>query len=380
MRIGINALFLVPGAVGGTEIYLGSLLQALHTIDKSNEYLVFINRETANGRETANEFVPAGFRAVPCAVSARFRSQRILWEQIFFPAQLAKHRIDVLLNPGFTMPVFSRCPSVTVFHDLQHRRHPEFFRWFDLPFWNLLLWSSAKRSRSLIAVSEATARDIERYYPEEARKTVVIPHGVDPEFFRIGERRACAASPRQEKYLLTVSTLHPHKNIGRLLEAFRIFHVLHPDYRLVIAGLRGHATAAIELQLRNLNLEQSVTLTGWIARGALYDLFEHADAFIAPSSFEGFGMPLIEALAAGIPAACSAISPLTDIAGQAAAQFNPESAIAIAAAMELIVTDAGFRQRAAVAGPAQARLFSWTTTAQLTLRELERIADPDART
>jgi glycosyltransferase involved in cell wall biosynthesis len=269
------------------------------------------------------------------------------------------------------MPVLSKCPSVTVFHDLQHLRHPEFFRWFDLPFWNLLLWSSAKRSRSLIAVSAATARDIERYYSDVAEKIAVIPHGVDPEFFRIGDRRAADASS-QEKYLLTVSTLHPHKNIGRLLEAFHIFRNLHPEYRLVVAGLRGHATAEIEKQVRDLNLEQSVTLTGWIARSALYDLFEHADAFIAPSRFEGFGMPLIEALAAGIPTACSAISPLTDIAGQAALQFNPESAEAIAGAMELLATDPGFRERAAIAGPAQARLFSWTTTAQLTLRELER--------
>lgn len=368
MRIGINALFLVPGAVGGTEIYLGSLLQALHTIDKSNEYLVFINRETPN------EFVPPGFHAVRCAVRARFRAQRIVWEQMFFPAQLAKHRVDVLLNAGFTMPVLSKCPSVTVFHDLQHKRHPEFFRWFDLPFWNLLLWLSAKRSRSLIAVSDATARDIGRYYAKEAEKTVVIPHGVDPEFFRIGERRASEELSRPEKYLLTVSTLHPHKNIGRLLEAFRIFRTLHPEYRLVIAGLRGNATTAIELQRRNLNLEQSVTLTGWITRGALYDLFEDADAFIAPSTFEGFGMPLIEALAAGIPTACSAISPLTDIAGPAATQFNPESDVAMAGAMELIATDQGFRKQAALAGPAQARLFSWITTAELTLRTLERAA------
>jgi glycosyltransferase involved in cell wall biosynthesis len=367
VRIGINALFLVPGAVGGTEIYLSSLLDALHAIDKSNEYLVFINRETTN------EFVPAGFRAIPCAVSARFRPHRILWEQLFFPAQIAKHRVDVLLNPGFTMPVLSKCPSVTVFHDLQHRRYPEFFRWFDLPFWNLLLWFSAQRSRSLIAVSEATARDLGRYYSDVARKTAVIPHGVDPEFFRIGERRGTSLS-HPEKYLLTVSTLHPHKNIGRLLEAFRIFRVLHPDYRLIVAGLRGHATAEIELQRRNLNLEQSVTLTGWIARAALYELFEHADAYIAPSRFEGFGMPLIEALAAGIPAACSAISPLTDIAGQAATQFNPESEIEIAGAMEMIATDPAFRHQAALSGPVQARLFSWATTAELTLRELERAA------
>jgi glycosyltransferase involved in cell wall biosynthesis len=370
VRIGINALFLVPGGVGGTEIYLTSLLHALELVDQSNEYLIFINCETAVGPSIA----PSRFRLIACAVRARSRPQRILWEQLFFPAQLARHRVDVLLNPGFTMPILFQRPSVTVFHDLQHRRHPEFFRWFDLPFWNLLLWSSAKRSRSLIAVSDATARDIGRYYSDVAHKTVVIPHGVDPEFFRVGERRAGRSISPVEKYLLTVSTLHPHKNIGRLLEAFHIFRALHPEYRLIVAGLRGHATAAVEQLRRSLNLDDSVTLTGWIARDALYNLFEHADAFVAPSSFEGFGMPLIEALAAGIPTACSGISPLTDIAGDAATQFDPASAIAIADAMELIATDAAFRAQAVAAGPARARQFDWATTAQLTLWEIERAA------
>jgi glycosyltransferase involved in cell wall biosynthesis len=371
MRIGINALYLIPGGVGGTEVYLRSLLEALARIDDRNEYIVFMNRES-EGDLAINS---PRFRAIPCAVNASSRPHRILWEQTAFPVLLKNHGIDVLFNPGFTMPLLFRGPSVTVFHDLQHKRHPEFFRWFDLPFWNLLLWAAARRSDSLIAVSDATADDLERYYPGVASKTAVIPHGVDPEFFRIGERRAERASPGQDnKYLLTVSTLHPHKNLDRLLQAFKLFRSNHAEFRLVVAGLKGFAAAELEARRRELGLAESVAFTGWIPRADLYHLFEYADAYIAPSRFEGFGMPILESLAAGIPSACSGIPPLNQIAGAAAAHFDPESVPAIAAAMELISMDATFRARGSIAGPERAREFDWNTTAARTLAQIERSA------
>lgn len=370
MRIGINALYLIPGGVGGTEVYLTSLLAALARIDDRNEYFVFINRETAADPPGLSD----RYHLVPCAVRAANRPYRILWEQAVLPFAVHRCAIDVLFNPGFTMPVLCRCPSVTVFHDLQHKRHPEFFRWFDLPFWNFFLHASARRSASLIAVSQATADDLERYYPGTLRKTAVVPHGVDAECFRIGERRARQqnASGRQ-KYLLTVSTLHPHKNLERLMEAFGIFRTSHPGVRLVIAGLRGFAAAELEERRRELGLEGCVAFTGWIPRNDLYALFEGADAYIAPSRFEGFGMPILEALAAGIPSACSGIAPMSEIAGTAATQFDPDSVLAIAAAMAGIADDPGFRARAKIAGPERARQFDWDKTAELTLREIEKL-------
>ena len=160
LRIGVNALYLIPGGVGGTEIYLRNLLAALGEIDSVNQYVVFTNRETGA------DLVPdrANFVHAPQGVNARFRPARILWEQLVLPFAVRRHRLDVLFNPGFTAPLLCGCPMVTVFHDLQHKRHPEYFRWFDLPFWNLFLWASARRSRGLIAVSGATRDDLERYY------------------------------------------------------------------------------------------------------------------------------------------------------------------------------------------------------------------------
>ena len=142
LRIGINALYLIPGGVGGTEIYLRSLLVALAAIDEINEYFVYVNAETDVGLTPASP----RFHSVRCPVRARIRPLRIVFEQTGLPLMLARDRIDVVLNPGYTAPLLARCPSVTVFHDMQHKRHPEFFRAFDLPFWSLLLWLAAVRS------------------------------------------------------------------------------------------------------------------------------------------------------------------------------------------------------------------------------------------
>ena len=135
MRIGVNALYLIPGGVGGTEIYLRCLLGALAEIDSSNQYVIFTNRET--GADIAPP--RPNFVVAPQPVRATVRPARILWEQTGLPIAARLHRLDVLFNPGFTTPVLCPCPTVTVFHDLQHKRHPEYFRWFDLPFWRVLL-------------------------------------------------------------------------------------------------------------------------------------------------------------------------------------------------------------------------------------------------
>ena len=160
MRIGINALYLIPGGVGGTEIYLRELIAAFARVDLSNEYVVFTNRETEPGIVP----VQGNFTHSPQDIAAASRPFRILYEQFILPASLRRLEIDVLFNPGFTTPLFTRCACVTTFHDLQHKRHPEYFRWFDLPFWQMLLWLSARASKTVIAPSEATRKDLLHYY------------------------------------------------------------------------------------------------------------------------------------------------------------------------------------------------------------------------
>jgi len=347
LRIGVNALYLIPGGVGGTEIYLRNLLAALAAIDSVNQYVVFTNRETGP------DLVPqqANFLYAPQSVRATFRPGRILWEQFALPFAVRKHKLDVLFNPGFTGPIFCGCPMVTVFHDLQHKRHPEYFRWFDLPFWRFFLWASAKRSRGLIAVSNATRDDLRHYYGVDAQ---VVHHGVEWQFFEIGRTRAA------QDYLLCVSTTHPHKNLQRLLKVYAGTKGLP---RLIMTGVRGFAAEEIE----SLAVD-TVQITGWIPREELYKLYRGARGFIYPSTFEGFGMPVLEAMAAGVPVACSDIPVLREVAGDCALYFDPLNDAAMRTALLRLSTESLPVEAATV----RAATFTWEKAARATLDYLSK--------
>ena len=361
--IGVNALYLIPGGVGGTEIYLRSLLRALAAIDDQNQYVVFTNEETGG------DLVPEArnFHWSPQQVQAVNRPARIFWEQCRLPASIRRERLDVVLNPGFTAPLWCDAPQVSVFHDLQHKRRPELFRWFDLPFWRFFLWQAARSSRRLIAVSQATADDLAHYYPRTARKVRVVRHGVDERL------REIAAERRQrtpEPFVLCVSTLHPHKNICRLLRAFAEYQKGWPRWSLVLAGMKGFHANRVERLRRELGLAESVIVTGWIPREEIYDLYRRASAFIYPSTFEGFGMPVLEALAAGVPTACANIAPLREVAGMAAVYFDPLDVEAIFARLLDITQDGELRQCLSRDGPERAARFSWEKAAWETLETL----------
>ncbi len=353
MRIAINALYLIPGGVGGTEVYLRRLVEALEELNTEHEFVVFTNRETgALGRE-----------CVQLPVRASFRPGRILYEQLALPAVLRRERIDVLLNPGFTAPLPATLPQVTVFHDLQHKRHPEYFRWFDLPFWQFLLWASAKRSTRLIAVSESTRDDLLKYY---GVRSEVVHHGVEPEFFALRERR------EDSGYLLCASTTHPHKNHERLLRAFAALKKEKPDVRLVLTGVRGFAAETVDGLVRELRLEQSVEIKGWLSREELYEVFRRARGLVYPSRFEGFGMPVLEAMAAGLPVACSGIEPLRSLAGGHALLFSPDSTQEMLAAMLQLALGA------VPTCPAEyVANFTWERAAKSTLHVIQQAAAGD---
>ncbi len=264
---------------------------------------------------------------------------------------------------------FSTCPNVTVFHDLQHKRHPEHFRWFDLPIWRIMLYAAVHRSRKLVAVSAATADDLVHFYRIPRTSIDVVPHGVDEGFFSLTKDQAQDRGDL-ELTLLCVSTLHPHKNLDSLLRAFALFRAANPQYSLVIAGLRGFYADELERLRTELDLEQSVRFTGWIPREELYQLFREAKAFVYPSRFEGFGMPILEALAAGIPSACSNVEPMKSVAADAALQFDPGSIEAIRDALHSLANDESVRRRLTEAGPQRAAQFSWTAAARATLNSL----------
>ncbi len=366
LRIGVNALYLIPGGVGGTEIYLRSLLAALAAIDQRHEYIIFTNRETGP------DLVPEApnFRNAATGVRASNRPIRLLWEQVRLPGAGLREGLDVLFNPGFTSPMFCRYPGATVFHDLQHLRHPKYFRFWERPFWNRFLEQSARTSDLLIAVSQQTAEDLDYFYDGVGKKTRVIHHGVDERLFGIGWEPSPA-----DPFLLCVSTLHPHKNIRRLVRVFGEFHRQRPGWRLVLAGVRGYDARPVERLVVKLGLAESIRITGWIPRDELYELYRKAHAFVYPSTFEGFGMLVLEALAAGVPTCCSDIPPLREVAGEMVVFFDPASDNDLLGALKKVTGDEDLRERLGREGRERARGFSWTECARATLKALEEASE-----
>jgi glycosyltransferase involved in cell wall biosynthesis len=365
LRIAINALYLLPGGVGGTEIYLRQLLTALERVDQENEYLIFTNRET--GRDLAP--VSPRFRHLPQPVQAEIRPLRILYEQSSLPSIIDHEGVDLVFNPGFTSPKSLHVPAVTVFHDLQHVHHPEYFRKRELPFWNLLLSQAARASARIIAASEATRRDVIEHYHLPDAKVVTIPHGVEEAFFRL-ERNPDTENP----FLLCVSTLDPNKNIEKLIQVFGGLRGEFPKLKLVLAGLRGMQTARVEALVDELGLRSAVRITGWIPRQDIYGLYERATAFVYPSTFEGFGLPVLEAMAAGVPLACSRIDPLVEVAGDAASFFDPKSEQEMAQAIWNLLTEPEATARQVERGKKRASGFTWEESARRTLGVFEDVA------
>ena len=369
LRIGVNALYLIPGGVGGTEIYLRNLLEALARIDDRNRYFVFTSREA--GREIC----PAApnFEAVVSRIPARFRPARLIWEQTGLPIQTIKRRLDVLFSPGFTSPLAARGRRVTMIHDLQHKRQPKNFGFLERAAWNYSVWQSVKSSDLLLTPSETSRNDVLAVYGVRDDKVRAVLHGVEPRFFHLGDNPAYGAAVLREagvpecRYLLAVSTIHPHKNFTRLLEAYGRLGAEGWPQHLVVAGLPGKSSKAVRRLLKGKDWASRVHLLGWQRREVILSLFNNAQALVFPSTFEGFGMPVLEAMASGLPVVCSDIPVLREIADGAAQFFDPASSSAIAEGLRSALRDPTDRAELIKRGRQRAAGFSWRRTAEQTL-------------
>lgn len=347
-------LFLVPGGVGGSEIYTRALLRALADVDETNHYYIFRNAETDASIVPDKE----NFHDRPQRVHASGRPERIAYEQTLFLVALAKARIDVLFNCGFTAPLAAWMPMVSVFYDLQYKHFGSALKSLDLVVTSILLPASARRSKAIVAMTDAVREDLETYFPWSAERIVLIPHGIDPDFNVVRKSRESGLrTGRPRPFLLAVSTLMLHKNFESLLVAFEIFRRTHPEFELIVVGLKGRDTARLETLRTKLGLDEHVTFTGWIARSEVLQFFAEARAFVYASLFEGFGIPVLEALTAGVPMACSQIAPIVEIAGTAARYFDPTSVADMSDALCEIVDDADLRARLAREGPLRAQRF-----------------------
>ncbi len=367
MRIGINALYLIPGRVGGSEIYLRQLISALARIDRENEYIVFTNRENRGTFDLGDNF-----REHHCPVKALIRPHRIAWEQMVLPYRARQQGIDVLHSPGFVAPLFCPCPSVVTILDLIYLEFPETFPFLARQWMKFLVKHSAHRAQALIALSE--------YSRDEILWALDLPFWKVNSVYMGGGEMISTPPPPEERavilrehgitspYILTVAAAHPHKNIARLLEAFYHFRDEMKQYRLVIVGVQHNRYSQhLKEVVERLALNDHVTFTGWIPGRVKEAIFADAAMMVFPSLLEGFGLPVLEGMRSGLPVACSDLPSLAEVAGEAAYLFDPYSVEGISRALKACVSNDHLRAELIEKGRSHAAGFTWEKTARNTL-------------
>jgi glycosyltransferase involved in cell wall biosynthesis len=343
VRIGLNLLYLVPGAVGGTEIYARHLVASLARLREGDSFVAFAGEEAAPTLD-----FPANVEVHRLRVKAANKPLRIAAEMTVLPAAARREKVDVLHSVGTTSPLVTPCPSVVTIHDLIYEHFPNTFPRASRAGLRALVGPGARRATRVHAISEFTKRDVmERLRVPEERIDVVL-NG-------FGVERAARATPAEQlrarwglgadRVVLCVSAALEHKNLPRLIEAMR-----GVDARLVVAGHQGRERLAGE----------GVTFTGWVDDADLEGLYALADAAVYPSLFEGFGMPALEAMARGVPLACSNATSLPEVTGDAAVLFDPRDVGAIRAAVRQVLAGDDLVER----GRARAAEFTWERCAR----------------
>ena len=370
MHIGIDATAL-PARLYGAANYTVNLVRALEQVDCVNEYTVFAKPEHASLFSSRERF-----HIVPVPLASRYF--RIAWEQTMLPVLARRARLDVLHSPHYTMPFAAGCASVVSFHDMTFFLYPQVHRAYKKLFFTYMMRFSARHAGAIIAISESTRDDVLRILKLEPRKVFTVVYGIDRIFQPLRDE-AMFAEVRQKynlppQYILYVGNLEPRKNLPTLLRAFARLVQKGLPHSLVLAGSRGWMDSDIFSTVQELGLGARVLFPGYCPQPELPALYGAASLFVYPSLYEGFGLPVLEALACGVPVITSNVSSMPEVAGDAALLVDPHNVDELADKMEGVLEDAALRERLSCAGPERARAFRWERTARETLAVYERAA------
>ena len=392
MRIGVDATALY-GRYGGVEYSLWNLLGALRVENSSHEFRVFIPNDGPPPAQLRAFDENWKFIRLPFRGEEKLR--RIFWQQAVLPGQLTREKCDLLHSPTYVAPLRTSVPVALTVYDLIALSQPQFATPLNRRHYGLMLPPSIQGARRIIAPSENVKWEISLRFPEAAQRTRVVPLGVEPIFFQAPSAPALDEVRNRydlpEKYLLFVGNFEPKKNLVNLLRALKTL----PDAPtlIVAGGMRAWPNSEIESSHdKSLHDESShdeilhnepcenenpiarkigagstprVRGIGYVARRDLPALYAQCEAFVFPSLAEGFGLPVLEALACGAPVVTSAAVPLPDLSA-AAIICDPHSPASIASAIAGVLGSASERARLKAAGREHARPFTWRRAAHQT--------------
>jgi glycosyltransferase involved in cell wall biosynthesis len=373
-HIGLNLLFLVPDETGGMEVYARHLIESLVRQRPDLDFTAFVNRNAAAQRGPWNELIPS----VTVPVNSRNRAAWVLADQSLLPLAAARRRVDLLHSLANLAPAWGRYRRLLTVHDLIHRTFPDAHEGMKAKALSVVMPAGFRRSHRLIAISRQTRDDLVNLFHEPPDKIDVIPQGVDephPELALPEAELRAQLRAGERPIAFSLSAKRPHKNLPRLLEALALIPAERRPL-LVIPGYRTWHEDELREQARTLGIEQDVRFLGWVSQAEIEGLYAASALFVFPSLYEGFGLPLLEAMQRGLPVASSNRTSLPEVAGDAALMFDPDKPEQIAGAMERLLAGGDEVERLRAAGHERARMFTWEQTARLTVATYERMLGP----
>ena len=355
-RIAVNLLFLVPGDVGGSEEYAVRTLLAFARHGPADlRPVLFAQR----GLEEAHPGLREAFEVIAAPGDGRGRVRRVLRESTWLAGRTSG--FDAVHHVGGRIPMRVTRPAVVTIHDLQPFDHPEHFSVAKEGFLSWSVPRSLRRADVVVTVSDTVGRQVVEHFDVEPERVVTVSSGVD----RIADRPVEPASPPT---IIYPAVSHPHKNHELLIEAFQRVADRHPDARLVLTGGAGRAEGAVVVAVSRAGLGDRIERTGRIPEADYARRLAGASLLAFPSRYEGFGIPVLEAMASGVPVVVAAGTPADDVAGGAGWSVDADDVSAWAEALDRGLGDAAARRQAADAGLRRAAEYSWEASAE----QLER--------
>jgi glycosyltransferase involved in cell wall biosynthesis len=351
----------------GNETYIRNLLTEFAGLDQESEFLAYLS-------------VPGSERGVPSRFQTAWVSpnpfRRLGWD---LPRALRRDRPD-LLHVQYTGPLAAKVPLVVSLHDVSYLDHPEFFTAFRSRQLRITVRRTLRRAAAVLTPSEFSRRSILRSYAIAPERVFAIPNGVSSAFRPVNREHAAAYVAQRfglrVPYLLTVGDLQPRKNHLGLIAAFEQLLRAHPHlpHRLVLVGKDTWHAPDIRAAIDRSPARERIHRTGFVEDDELLQLYNACEVFVFPSFYEGFGLPILEAMACGRAVACSNRSAMPEVANAAAILFDPGSRAEMVRALSDLVLDAELRARMERLGAARAALFTWHRAAARTLDVYYRVA------
>ncbi len=363
MRIAVDLLTMK--GYGGIHRYAMNVLQRLvSSKDFPAELIFFACPELRDSLEA----IAGDSEIVEAPVSAHDRIRRSQWQQWRFPSLLPEYGVDLLLTmhgaPPWSVPV----PLATVLHDLA-QFYPEAGKYNSLQaaYLRHCARQAVANSRIIFTATQYSKDDICQRLKADPERVHVTGAGVDAHIAAsdAGEDILRSLNLQPNRYFLYVGFIEPGKNVPALIDAFRRLQNVDDDIALAIVGHPGRGGNKIISSAESGPCANRITFAGTVTDGELATLYQHATAFVFPSLFEGFGMPVIEAMTHGAPVITSTVTSLPEVAGEAALLVDPYDVTAIAQAMQSVLIDEQLRRRLSHAGISRAAAFSWDHTADV---------------